>query len=76
MMPGIIISLIFSEQGKLVFCATPLQNEFASAVETINNPANVFGIQITAAKFPKVREELLVRPLTDRPPPAVRSCGD
>ena len=26
MMPGIIISLIFSEQGKLVLCATPLQN--------------------------------------------------
>ena len=26
MMPGIIISFIFSEQGKLVFRATPLQN--------------------------------------------------
>ena len=26
MMPGIIISLIFREQGKLVLCATPLQN--------------------------------------------------
>jgi hypothetical protein len=25
-MPGIIISLIFSEQGKLVLRATPLQN--------------------------------------------------
>ena len=53
MMPGIIISLIFSEQGKLVFCATPLQNEFASAVEAVNNPANGFGIQITAANFPR-----------------------
>jgi hypothetical protein len=26
MMPGIIISLIFNEQGKLVLRATPLQN--------------------------------------------------
>ena len=53
MMPGIIISLIFSEQGKLVFCATPLQNEFPSAVEAVNNPANGFGIQITPANFPR-----------------------
>jgi hypothetical protein len=29
--PGIIISLIFSEQRKLVFRATPLQNELAGA---------------------------------------------
>jgi hypothetical protein len=52
MMPGIIISLIFSEQGKLVLRAAPLQNQFASAVEAVNNPANGFGIQISAANFP------------------------
>ena len=52
MMPGIIISCIFNEQGKLIFRAAPLQNEFPSAVEVVNNPANGFGIQISAANFP------------------------
>ena len=32
MMPGIIISLIFSEQGKLILRATLLQNELAGAL--------------------------------------------
>ena len=45
MIPGIIISSIFSEQGKLVLRATPLQNQFAGAVEAIDNPANGFGVQ-------------------------------
>ncbi len=52
MMPGIIISCIFNEQGKLIFRTAPLQNELPSAVEVVNNPANRFGIQISAANFP------------------------
>jgi hypothetical protein len=52
MMPGIIISLIFNEQDKLIFRATPLQNELASALEAVNDLANGFGIQIAAANFP------------------------
>jgi hypothetical protein len=52
MIPDIIISSIFSEQGKLVVRAVPLQNQFAGAVEAINNPANGFGVQMAAANFP------------------------
>jgi hypothetical protein len=52
MIPGIIISSIFSEQGELVLRATPLQNQFAGAVEAIDNLANWFGVQIAAANFP------------------------
>ncbi len=52
MIPGIIISSIFSEQGKLVLRAAPLQNQFAGAVEAIDNSANGFGVQIAAANFP------------------------
>ena len=52
MMPGIIISCFFNEQGKLIFRAAPLQDEFASAVEAVNNPANGFGVQISATDFP------------------------
>ena len=53
MMPGIINPRIFSEQGKLVVRATPLQTQFASAVEAINDPVNGFRVQITAADFPR-----------------------
>jgi hypothetical protein len=52
MMPGIIISCFFNEQGELIFRATPLEDQFASAVETVNDPAYGFGIQISAANFP------------------------
>ena len=52
MIPGIIISSIFSEQGKLVLRAVPLQNQFAGAVEAIDNPADGLGVQIAAANFP------------------------
>lgn len=53
MMPGIIISLIFCEQGKLVRRAIPLQNELAGTLEAFNNIANGFGIQIIAVNFPR-----------------------
>ena len=62
MMPGIIISLIFSEQGKLVLRATPLQNQLASAPEAANNLANGFGIQLTAANFPRCPRRYLFAP--------------
>ena len=57
--PGIIISLIFSEQRKLVFRATPLQNQLAGAVEALNNAANGFSIQITAADLPRCTRSYL-----------------
>jgi len=53
MIPGIINSRIFSEQGKLVFRAVPWQSQFAGTVEAINNCANGCGLQITAANFPR-----------------------
>ena len=53
MIPGIIISRIFNEKGKLIFRAIPLQNQFTSAVEAIDDPANGRGVQITAANFPR-----------------------
>ena len=59
MMPGIINPRIFSEQGKLVFHATPLQSQFASAVEAINDPANGFRVQINAADFPRCTRSYL-----------------
>ena len=52
MIPGIINSCIFSEHGKLVFRAVPLQSEFAGAAEATNNRANGCGLQVTAANFP------------------------
>src|SRR5262249_729409 len=53
MMPGIIISAIFREQGKLMFRATPVQNEFAGVEEPVNNPADGFRLQISPATFPR-----------------------
>src|SRR6516162_10608471 len=59
MIPGIIISLIFSEQRRLVFRAPPLQNQLAGAVEVLNNAANGFSIQITAADLPRCTRSYL-----------------
>src|SRR5215831_8750057 len=53
MMPGIIISAIFREQGKLMFRATPVQNEFAGVEEPVNNPADGVRLQISAANLPR-----------------------
>jgi len=52
MMPGIIISSIFSEQSRLAFRATPLQNQFAGAEEAVNDTSNWLCIQISAPNFP------------------------
>jgi hypothetical protein len=40
------------KQGKLTFRAAPLEDQFASAVQTVNNPVYGFAIQISAANFP------------------------
>jgi len=44
MMPSIIISSIFSEQGRLVFHAIPLQNQFACVEKPVDNTPNGLGI--------------------------------
>jgi hypothetical protein len=62
MMPGIIISLIFRKQGKLVRRATPLQDQLAGAVKAIDNLANGFRIQITAENFPRCPTRYLLTP--------------
>ena len=59
MMPGIIISSIFSEQGRLAFHTTPWQNQLASAEEPVDNAANGFGIQISAPNFPRCARSYL-----------------
>src|SRR5262245_24558025 len=51
-MPGITISCFFNEQGKLIFRAAPLEDQFARAVETVNNPAYGFATQISETNFP------------------------
>jgi hypothetical protein len=42
--PGIIIWLILKEQLRLVFRATPSQNELACAAELVEDAANRLGI--------------------------------
>ncbi|HTW72049.1 MAG TPA: hypothetical protein VME47_19340, partial [Acetobacteraceae bacterium] len=37
--------MIFGELGKLVFRAAPWENQFASTVEVINDPANGRGVR-------------------------------
>jgi hypothetical protein len=59
MMPGIIISSIFSEQSKLALRAAPLQNQFPGAAQAVDNPRNGFGVQISAANFPGCTESYL-----------------
>src|SRR5271157_6209964 len=45
MMPGIIISFVFSEQNRLVFCTTPSENQLTSPKEPVDNAPNRLGIQ-------------------------------
>ena len=52
-MPGIIISFIFSKQQRLVFQTTPLQNQFACPEEPVDNASNWLGVQISAENFPR-----------------------
>ena len=52
MMPGIIISFIFSEQLRLIFQTTPLKNQLAGAEEPADDTPNWLGIQIRTANLP------------------------
>ena len=52
MMPGIIISFIFSKQLRMVLQTTPLQDEFACTEELLNNAPNWLGIEIGAENRP------------------------
>jgi len=53
MMPGIIISLIFIEHGRLTFRAVPLENQLAGPKESLDDTANWLSIQIGTANFPR-----------------------
>ena len=53
MMPGIINSFIFSEQNSLVLRTAPLQNEFASSMEMLNDAAYRLCIQVGTSNLPR-----------------------
>jgi hypothetical protein len=52
MMPGIIISFIFSKQNRLVFQTTPLQDEFACAEEPFDDTPNWLRLEIGTQNCP------------------------
>jgi hypothetical protein len=52
MMPGIINSFIFSEQGSLILRTVPLQKQFAGSMEMFDDAANRLCIQIGTANLP------------------------
>src|SRR5271166_779618 len=60
MMPGIIISFVFSKQGWLVFRTTPLQNQLARADEPFDHTPNWLVVQIGTTNPPGcARSDLL-----------------
>src|SRR5271166_2964345 len=60
MMPGIIISFVFSKQGWLVFRTTPLQNQLARADEPFDHTPNWLVVQICTTNPPGcARSDLL-----------------
>jgi hypothetical protein len=52
-MPGIIISLIFQQQLRLIFRATPSEEELTCPAEVFEYAANRFCFQIGATNFPR-----------------------
>ena len=52
MMPGIIISFVFSEQTILIVRTAPMEYQLACPKEPLDNAPNRLGIQIGAANFP------------------------
>ena len=52
-MPGIIISLIFTEQLRLIFRATPSEQELACPTEMLENATNRLCVQIGATNCPR-----------------------
>ena len=53
MMPGIIISFIFIEQSRLIFCAVPLENQLAGPKEPLDDTADWLFIQISTMNVPR-----------------------
>jgi hypothetical protein len=55
MMPGIIISFIFSEHGRLVFCTSPSQNQLTGVPQPVDDATHWFSIQVDTANLPRRR---------------------
>jgi hypothetical protein len=53
MMPGIIISFIFSKQGYLILRTSSSQNQLACEPQAIDDAAHWFCIQVGAADLPR-----------------------
>ena len=53
MMPGIIISFIFSKQGYLILRTSPSQNQLACEPQAVDDAAHWFCIQVSAADLPR-----------------------
>jgi hypothetical protein len=53
MMPGIIISFIFSKQGCLILRTSPSQNQFACEPQAVDDAAHWFCIQVSTANLPR-----------------------
>ena len=59
-MPGIIILLIFNEQLRLVFGATPLQDELARSAKMIEDTVYGFPSEVCSKNLPRsARSDLL-----------------
>ena len=77
MMPGIIISSIFSEQMGLLFRAFPSQDQLAGAEELLHDAPHWLGLQISAADLPgSARSCLLARQQTALNQPLDRMMTD
>ena len=53
MMPGIIISFIFSEHSRLVFCTSPTQNQLTCVSQPVDDATHWFSIQVDTANLPR-----------------------
>ena len=60
MMPGIIISFVFSKQFRLVLRVMPLQNQLAGSSEALDDGADRLGLEIGTSNLPRCsRHDLL-----------------
>jgi len=60
MMPGVIISSVFSEQMPLISCTTRCESELAAALKPLKDTPHQLRVQIRAAHLPgSARSELL-----------------
>ena len=53
MMPGIIISFVFSKQVRLVLRVMPLQNQLAGLSEALDDGADGLGLEISTSNLPR-----------------------